>query len=171
MAAAPSGDFRIRVAGPDDAAAIEAVLAASYPVLMAPAYEPGVLAAALPLITRANPKLIAAGTYYVAENPAGRVVACGGWTPDRPGTGEIEPGLAHVRHFAVDPAWSGRGLGRALFERCRQEAQAAGRTRFECFSSLNAEPFYRHLGFATRARADVPLGPTVTFPSLLMLRG
>ena len=64
-------DFITRVATPDDRAAIENVLSASYPALMGCAYDPDILAAVLPLITKANPALLASGTYYVGESRNG----------------------------------------------------------------------------------------------------
>ncbi len=137
--------FTIRPATPEDAAAVTAVLQASYPALMQGHYDPDALAAALPRMTRANGALLASGTYYVAKAAAGPLIGCGGWSFERPGTGAVEPGLAHIRHFGVAPDWTGRGAGRALYARCAAEARAAGASRFECFASLNAVPFYRLL--------------------------
>jgi GNAT superfamily N-acetyltransferase len=159
----------IRVATPDDAAAVRHVLLHSYPALMAGAYDPELLARALPLITRPHPKLLAGGTYYLAEadgDPAG----CGGWSWNRPGGDELEPGLAHIRHFATHSDWTGRGVGRALYERCEQDARAAVADRFECYASLNGEAFYAALGFARIGAIEVAMGPGLDFPSILMRR-
>ncbi|GJD63816.1 GNAT family N-acetyltransferase [Methylobacterium frigidaeris] len=152
----------------DDGDAVTAVLAASYPVLMAASYEADTLTWALPLMVRANPALLASGRFHLAEVPDG-IVGVGGWTPERPGTGEIEPGLGHVRHFAVHPAWIGRGVGRRVFAACRSQAQGGGVSAFECYASLNAEPFYRALGFREFGRREIPLGGgAVGFPAVLM---
>ena len=51
----------VRVATPADADAVAAILADSYPALMAPAYDAGLLASTLPEITRPNPALLASG--------------------------------------------------------------------------------------------------------------
>jgi GNAT superfamily N-acetyltransferase len=40
----------------------------------------------------------------------------------------------------------GRGVGRALFERARELAAAAGATTFEIDADPNAEPFYLRMG-------------------------
>lgn len=164
--------FAIRVTTPADAAAVETVLTASYPVLLAPAYDADLLARALPLMTRANPALLAAGSYYLAEAADGTPVGCGGWTVARPGAPDdpIVPDLAHIRHFATDPAWTGRGVGRALFDRCRADAEAAGARRFEAYSTLVAEAFYRRMGFETVERVEVAMAPEVRFPSVRMVR-
>lgn len=163
--------FAVRVTTPADAAAVAAVLTASYPVLLAPSYDAALLAKALPLMTRANPALLASGTYYLAETADDTPIGCGGWTFARPGAPDdpIVPDLAHIRHFATDPAWTGRGVGRALFERCRADAQAAGARRFEAYSTLAAEAFYRRMGFETVARFNVAMGPEVRFPSVGMV--
>ena len=162
-------DIEIRVAGPDDAKAVRSVLEDSYPALMAGAYAPELLARALPLITRPHPRLLAGGTYFLAE-AGGAAVDCGGWSFWAPGSGAVEPGLAHIRHFAVRSGWAGHGIGRALYQCCERDARAAGAHDFEAQSSLNGEAFYAALGFVRIGAIDVPMGPDLIFPSILMRR-
>ena len=159
----------VRTAWPRDAPAIDFILRESYTRLMADAYAPALLAEALPMMVRSNPRLLASGTYYLAEAD-GEPAGCGGWTFEEPGTGALEAGTAHVRHFGVRPNWTGKGVGRALYLRCEAEARAAGAARFVCFSSLNGEPFYRVLGFASEGRIDVAMGPAISLPSIRMSR-
>ena len=159
-----------RVATPDDATAVDALLQASYPTLMASAYDEGLLVPALMLMTKANLSLLASGTYYVAESRGGLVVGCGGWTRERPGTSMVETNLAHVRHFGTHPAWTNRGIGRAIYQLCETVARAAGVITFECYSSLNAEKFYSALGFKSIRRIDFELGPGAVLPGVLMRR-
>lgn len=166
--------FTVRAARPSDAAAVTRLLERSYGTLLAPDYDAEVLARALPAMTRANPKLLACPTWYVAQIQGGQrdgdLGGCGGWTPDRPGTGEREPGLGHVRHFGTDPDLTGNGIARALLEQTIAQAGAAGFDRLECFSTITAEPFYARLGFRTVERVDVAMGPGVSLPSVLMIR-
>jgi N-acetylglutamate synthase-like GNAT family acetyltransferase len=160
----------VRVAGPEDAAAVTRVLEGCYPELLAPAYDPELLARVLPQMTRANPLLLASGTFFVCE-AGGEAVGCGGWTRERPpGGAAAEPGLAHLRHFAVRSDWVGRGVGRALYRRCEASARAAGMRRFEAWSTLNGEGFYRALGFARVEAIAAPMGPGLALPSMLMRR-
>jgi len=159
----------IRIAEPDDHEAISALFAASYGTLMGGAYEPATLEAALPLITRANPLLLASGSFFVAQ-AGDAMVGCGGWTRVRPGRGDVEPGLGHVRHFATHPSHTGLGIGRALYRACESQALAAGVGRFECYASLNAEGFYAALGFATVKRITVPVSHSVRVPAVHMTR-
>ena len=165
-----TGDYVIRVATPDDAERVRALLEASYPPLMAAAYDERVLAPALKLMTKPNPSLLASGTYYIAESSDTRVVGSGGWTLQRPGTAVTEAGLAHIRHFATDPSWTRRGVGRALYDRCEIAARLVGVRAFECYSSLNAEAFYSALGFRRVREFSVELKSDLVLPAVLMFR-
>ena len=160
-------DVLIRHAETTDAAAVERLLLASYPALMANSYDAETLARALPLMTRANPRLLASGTYYVAE-ARGDIVGCGGWSPEEPGTRRIVLHTGHVRHFAVDPNHVRRGVGRALFERCESQARENGIDAFECFASRNAVEFYRSVGFEVVREIEVQMASATRFPSILM---
>ncbi|MEP1113209.1 MAG: GNAT family N-acetyltransferase [Nitratireductor sp.] len=161
-----SGTVTVRPATAADSAAITALLALSYPAAYAGWYEAELLARALPFMTRANPGLIASGTFHVAFL-GGRLAGCGGWSPCAP-DGRQHAGTAHLRHFAVDPAAMRRGIGRALFLRCRDEARARGFTRLECQSSLLAETFYRRLGFERAEAMAITLPDGTAFPGVLM---
>lgn len=155
---------------PDDDAAVSGVLQASYPALMAPYYDPEILAATLPLMTRANPKLLSGGKFRLAETESGFAVGCGGWTPEQPGTGKVRLGLAHVRHFATHADWTGCGVGRLIFAACEEEARLSGISRLQCYSSLNAEGFYSALGFRTVRKFNLRMGNKLRLPSILMER-
>jgi N-acetylglutamate synthase-like GNAT family acetyltransferase len=163
-------DFSVRVARPDDLKPVDELLKASYPALMASAYDPGLLAPALKLMTRANPTLLISGTYYVAESASGLIVGCGGWTRERPGTTTVESSLGHIRHFGTHPDWARRGVGRAIYQLSENAARAAGVKTFEAYSSLNGESFYRALGFDRVREMDMELNPQVSLRAVLMRR-
>jgi len=163
-------DYEIRVAGPEHAVAVERLLQESYPTLMESSYDEESLAPALGLMTRANPSLLRSGTYYVAELSTGILVGCGGWTLERPGAGKVDAHVGHIRHFAVHPGWTRRGIGRAIYDLCERAARAAGVIAFECYSSLNAEEFYRALDFKRIREIDIELQPRVTLRAVLMRR-
>jgi GNAT superfamily N-acetyltransferase len=160
----------IRIARPSDSEAVSALLAASYSNLLTACYDSDTLNRALPFMTRANPALLRSGTYYVAERGPGNLVGCGGWTTARPGSGEIIEGEAHIRHFATHPEWVGRGVGSSLLARCFSDARTLGIRKLHCFSTLNAERFYRASGFETIGPIGVPMGRSLIFPSVLMSR-
>ena len=161
--------FTLRVARPADAEAVTAVLTSAYSNLMAPHYDAAVLAMALPSMTTANPGLLESGTYYVQVAPGGLIVSCGGWTHTEPGKNTSEGGVAHVRHFGTHIDSIRKGLGTAIFERCRQDVLATGVHTLRCFSSLGAESFYASLGFRTIDRINVVMGGRMSFPTVSMV--
>ena len=165
-----AAQFSVRPATPDDAPAVTELLEASYPVLMAAGYDDATLALALPLMTRANPALLKSGTFYVAETEDGGIVGCGGWTFEHPGSGMTEPGVAHIRHFGTHAYWTGRGVGRAIFEHCLNDAISSGAGRFQCYSSLNAEGFYAALGFRAVRPEAVRMSDELRLPVVFMER-
>ena len=118
-------------------------------------------------MTRANPALLASGTYYVAEID-GRIVSCGGWSRNKIG-GPSTPRLFHIRHFATHPDHVRRGAAGAILKRCIGEAAAGGAHELEVLSSLPAEPFYAGHEFRTMAAVHVPMSGAA-FACMLMRR-
>lgn len=145
-----------------DLAEVDALLARAYPKLLKAAYPPSVLVTALPLIARAQPALLASGSYYAVERD-GRIVGVGGWTRDR-----AIAGRGHVRHVATDDRELRQGVGRALLSHIAAEAFAAGLHELECWATRNAVPFYAAMGFAEEGPMEVQLQPGITFPAVRM---
>ena len=112
--------FTFRKSVPGDLAELDALFARSYPKLLKADYPPSVLVTALPLISRANPALLASGTYFVAEEN-GTILGAGGWTRDR-----REAQTGHVRHLVTDDRALRRGVGRAIMTCNFRDARAAG---------------------------------------------
>ncbi len=163
--------FDIRPTTLGDADAVTALLKASYENLLRHDYGGEVLARSLPLITTAQPRLLGCGSFYVAVAAGGQLVACGGWTKERPPTGEVEPGLGHMRHFATHPGYVRKGAARAIVHRCFLDASMQGVDCFECSSTLGAVRFYASLGFVEQERSTLYLPGDVPFPYVRMRRG
>jgi N-acetylglutamate synthase-like GNAT family acetyltransferase len=159
--------LELRIATPGDARAVSGVLQASYSTLYRGWYGDAVLDRALPAMTRANPLLLASGRYFVVEFDR-KVVACGGWSAERPTGGRI-PRLAHLRHFATHPDYINRGCGAAVISRCLGEARAERFEEMEVISSLTAEAFYARHGFRQLAVVQQPMGGA-DFACMLMRR-
>lgn len=162
--------YKIRTARPEDAEAVTGLLEACYPTLFAAGYEPQILSPALPRMTKANPRLLASGNFFVAENESGAIVGCGGWSKEQPGSNDHHESEGHIRHFATHPDWLRRGIARAIIDRSIDQARAAGISRLECYSSLVAVRFYEAVGFEVIGPWTVELGPGVTLPGCLMRR-
>ncbi|WP_172326753.1 GNAT family N-acetyltransferase [Mangrovicoccus sp. HB161399] len=154
----------LRPARPDDLAALDALLAESYPRLLRADYPPSVMVLALPLIARAQPKLLACGTYHVVEH-RGRLIGAGGWTPRG-----RDPGRADIRHVAVDWRFVRQGVAGAILRHALSEARAAGVAEMRCEATRTAVPFYRAMGFRDLGEVAIPLAPGVEFPAVRMVR-
>ncbi|MEM9549539.1 MAG: GNAT family N-acetyltransferase [Pseudomonadota bacterium] len=152
----------VRPSTPADLAAVDAILALSYPKLLKADYPPSVLVTALPIISRARPELLSCGTYYVAELD-GRIVGAGGWTRDRQ-----DKWLGHIRHVVTDHRALRQGVARAILGHTLTTARAAGIRRMECWSTYTAEAFYAAVGFKTVGDIDVPLTNGISFASKRM---
>jgi N-acetylglutamate synthase-like GNAT family acetyltransferase len=146
------------------------LLAASYSSLLADHYDSDTLIRALPILTKANPTLLASGTYYVAESEPDNLVGCGGWATRAPSSDAVVDGEAHIRHFAIHPAWVHRGIAASLLARCVSDARRLGIRKLHCISSLNAQAFYRASGFDTVEPMDLPLEPGLTIRCVMMRR-
>ncbi|SFC47885.1 GNAT family N-acetyltransferase [Tropicimonas isoalkanivorans] len=153
----------IRATRASDIAAVDALLAQSYPALLKANYPPSVLVTALPIISRARPELVTCGTYYLAETSARAVVGAGGWTPRR-----NRPGEAEIRHVVTHHRHARQGIGRAIFDRIFADASRAGMTSYHCLATRTAVPFYQALGFAVLGPVDVLLAPGIGFPAIEM---
>jgi N-acetylglutamate synthase-like GNAT family acetyltransferase len=159
----------LRRASPADLSAVDALLARSYPRLLAADYPPSVLVLAVPRIARARPELLASGTYFLAEDADGHVVAAGGWSRAGPMGASGIADTGHVRHVATDPDLTRRGIGRALMGRVLEDARDSGMEWLDCLSTRTAVPFYAALGFRPLHPVDVPLAPGIRFPAVRML--
>jgi GNAT superfamily N-acetyltransferase len=126
-------------------------------------------------------RLIADGTYFVAELD-GRLVGCGGWSRrrtlfggDQTKSGEeplLDPATepAKVRAFFVHPDFARRGIGSRILEECVEAARAAGFRRVELAATLPGVPFYAARGFLERERLDVPMRDGRMLPIVRMER-
>jgi GNAT superfamily N-acetyltransferase len=159
----------IRPTTEHECAAVSSVLGAAYFVLLAPDYPADTLRCIVPLISQAKPELVASGTYFAAVED-GVMIAVGGWTRERPGTGERVEGLGHIRHVATDPAHLRKGAARAIMHRCFADARLAGVTALECLSTRTAVGFYASCGFVPVAERNVMIAGHA-FPSIEMRRG
>lgn len=160
-------DLTLRPATQADLAAVDRLLADSYPRLLAADYAPSMLVTALPIISRAQPGLVTSGRYFLAL-AGDAVLAAGGWSIGAPGQGAATAGTGHVRHVVTDWRQQRRGIGRALMGAVLADARGAGMAGMDCLSTLTAERFYASLGFRSLGPVTVPLRPGIDFPAIRM---
>lgn len=155
----------------DDLTEIDALFRRAYPALLKADYPPSLLVTAIPRIARAQPRLLACGTYFAVRDMTGAIVGAGGWTrsgpPDIAGQ-EVTTG--HVRHVVTDDRRVRQGIGRLLLHHVFEDASQAGIRRLECQSTLTARDFYAACGFEEVRPIVVPLAPGIEFPAILMHR-
>jgi len=159
-------DIEVRRTWPDDEQIVSELLAVSYAELKGP-HDPHGFDEVLVIISRANRKLLASGRYYIATID-GVAAGCGGWSTEKPGSGEVVGGIGHVRHFATHPSFLRLGVATRILERCLNEAREEAITTMMCFSTLQAEIFYRSAGFQRVSIIDVPMGKDLVLPAVEM---
>jgi GNAT superfamily N-acetyltransferase len=159
-------DDVLRVAGPDDVPALEALIQASVRGLSDGFYATDEIEAGLRDVFGVDTQLIDDRTYFVIEH-RGQAVACGGWSGRRTlfGGDQYKSGIdarldprtepARIRAFFVHPSQVRRGLGRRLYEACALAARAEGFTAFELMATLPGVPLYTSLGFEALERVAV----------------
>jgi GNAT superfamily N-acetyltransferase len=173
--------MRPRAATMTDVPAVRELIGQSVRGLSAGHYSAAQIEAAMTHVFGVDTQLIADGTYYVIDGPAGPV-ASGGWSARRTLFGGdqmkgaedpmLNPGvdLARIRAFFVHPDWARRGLARQLYEACERAATAAGFDGFELMATLPGVPLYHALGFMGAEDVALPLSDGVTLPLRRMTR-
>jgi GNAT superfamily N-acetyltransferase len=81
-----------------------------------------------------------------------------------------EHDAARIRAFFVHPAWSRRGIGRAIIEACEHAARRDGFHSMELVATLPGEPLYAALGYAVTRRFEVPMPDGVALPVAAMAK-
>jgi GNAT superfamily N-acetyltransferase len=82
--------------------------------------------------------------------PAGQTTLSPAYVEDSDPPEEI-PGLCHLRHLFLDPAWHGTGLAAYLLEAAMERARADGYARARLWTprdNARARAFYRREGWA-----------------------
>ena len=176
-----SEPFRLRPARRHDLPGTERLIERSVREHSVPYYDAAQIESALQYMFGVDSQLVDDGTYHVIE-VEGELAAAGGWSrrrtlfggdqwmhgADEPLDPWREP--ARIRAFFVDPSWSRRGFGRALFDACAHDARAAGFRRLELMATLPGEPLYRALGFSADERIELALPDGVRVPLVRMSR-
>lgn len=160
------GTLILRLAGPADLAAVDRLMARSFPRLLKADYPPSLQVLALPRLARANPALLASGRYWLVHDGAG-LAGAGGYALGRARDGG---GLAEVRQLATDPDHLRRGVARRILEQVFAAARAEGAARIGTLATRTGVPFYAAMGFEVLGERAVGLAPGIAFPVVAMVR-
>jgi GNAT superfamily N-acetyltransferase len=171
--------YQLRAATRADQAALQTLIARSARELSAHDYTREQIEGALRGAFGVDTQLIDDGTYFVVEFE-GRPVGCGGWSRRRTLFGgdahrerdaaELDPRVdaAKIRAFFVDPDHARRGIGRALLERCENEARARGFRRLELMGTLPGVRLYEALGYKRGTLVHYPVADGVNIEFIPM---
>jgi len=162
-------NYALRLAMLGDVPLLDELIARSIRGLGASDYDRPQIDAALKGAFGVDTNLIHDGTYFVAETPDGKLVACGGWSRRRTLFGSdaraerdeswLDPksDRAKIRAFFVDPSYARHGIGRAILARSEADAIRAGFSAFEMMATLPGVRLYERCGYNPDAAIDYPL--------------
>jgi len=174
--------IRFRVATMDDLPALHALIEASVRGLQTKEYSQAQIDGALGNALGLDTQLVLDGTYFIAENDAGVMMGCGGWSYRRTLFGAdgaqsrestlLDPATdaAKIRAIFVSPQFARQGVGSAILEYCEEAARAAGFTRAEMGSTLTGVPLYTLKGYVAQKAVNVPLPNGETLPVVHMTK-
>jgi len=188
-------DVQIRLAVTADLPELRELIEASVRRLQASDYSPEQLEAALRTVFGVDSRLIADGTYFVAEavtpqsdlarpmqleHTGAAMAGCGGWSKRKTLFGGdrwherqddlLDPryDAAKIRAFFIHPDWARRGIGSMMLDACETAAMAAGFTRFEMGATLTGAKLFRERGYVALEKIDLPLEKGITLPIIHM---
>lgn len=182
--------IHIRLATPEDIPALGELIEESVRRLQARDYTPVQIEGALKTVFGVDSKLIADGTYIVAEAQPDLsggsaesklvIVGCGGWSQRKTLYGGdhwtaredslLDPvhDAAKIRAFFIHPDWARRGIGSLILEACEDAARAAGFKRFEMGATLTGAKFFGTRGYMAVKPMAIPLVNGETLPVIHM---
>ena len=171
-----------RVATIADIPELQTLIARSVRELSAGFYTTAQIEAALVAVFGVDTQLIADGTYYIIDAPAG-LAAAGGWSfrrtlvrrrsDEERRRSTVESGHRSQRAFARSsciPSGRAEGSRATLYAECSRAALEAGFRTFELMATLPGEPLYSALGFSAVERTSISLGDGVELPLVRMTR-
>jgi GNAT superfamily N-acetyltransferase len=174
----------LRLARPDDADAIQALMRASIRDIFPSFYDELQTASAVIHVGHVDRQLIDDGTYFVIEEADATrpLVACGGWSRRGKlytGSGDADDDArlldpttepARVRAMFVRGDRTRRGLGTRILEACEDAARREGFRDLVLGATLPGVPLYERFGFVAAAPMQVTLPDGVTLEAAEMHR-
>jgi GNAT superfamily N-acetyltransferase len=183
--------IRIRLAKHGEVPVLRALIEASVRELQASDYTEKQREAALRTVFGVDSRLIADGTYLVADaadvssalngdsrKPA--IAGCGGWSKRKTLFGGdqwsgredslLDPkhDAAKIRAFFVHPSWARKGVGTLILDACENAARAAGFSRFEMGATLTGVKLFGVKGYVPIKQMDVLLDNGEVLPIVQM---
>lgn len=164
--------FSIRKATLEDKPAIIKLIEESARGLSKDDYNDEQIEAAVKYVYGVDSDLIVDQTYFVAESDS-QLVGCGGWSKRKTlfggdqysnrESGQLDPktDAAKIRAFFIHPNWARKGIGKALLEKCENEAKTHGFCSLELLATLPGLKMYIVLGFKPEEKVSYEFGGVV----------
>lgn len=181
MRPAGNNPVNIRLAVPADVPTLRTLIELSVRELQARDYTQAQREGALNDVFGVDSRLIADGTYFVAESSLDMQIAgCGGWSKRKTLFGGdqwtarrddfLDPArdAAKIRALFVHPAWARRGIGDMILRACEDAAMAAGFMRFEMGATLTGAKLFGARGYVAVENIEIPLKNGVALPVVRM---
>jgi GNAT superfamily N-acetyltransferase len=187
-------NIHLRLAVPEDVPVLRELIDASVRGLQTQDYTPAQIEGALKTVFGVDSRLIADGTYIVAQaertaiERAGAknapsewiIVGCGGWSKRKTLYGSdhwtgredalLDPlcDAAKIRAFFIHPDWARRGVGSMILQACENAASSAGFTRYEMGATLTGAKLFGAKGYVAVKPISIPLVNGESLPVLHM---
>lgn len=163
----------LRTARPEDVPELRRMHRRSMRELGGALYTPAQIEGLFLTLDTADPALVAAGRYFVAEAD-GTIVGSGGWGRAMPGVAATEadgPPDATIRAVFVHPAFTRRGIARRIMDVAETDAVLRGRAEtIRLVATLSGLPLYRALGYRAGEAIAVALANGERFPAVPMAK-
>jgi len=155
----------LRATTPADLAAVDALLARSFPRLLATHYHPSTIVLAVPRLARANPRLVGSGRHFGLWQGA-RLLGVAGYSLTPEGSGPV---FAEIRQVATHPDALRQGIATRLVWHVMDQAAAMKSVWISVDATHNAVRFYDALGFQQVGADVLALAPGIDFPFVRMV--
>ena len=174
--------FEIREARGSDTESIAKLIAESVQGLAVGFYDNRQIELSIRSVFGIDYQLIEHGTYFVAESD-GQIIGCGGWSKrktlfgasdysDSRDSRVLEPEVeaAKIRAFFIHPSAARKGIGKAILQRCEDEASAAGFRKAEMMATLPGVPLYAACGYEKAESVSIPVGEGLEIECIRMCK-
>jgi GNAT superfamily N-acetyltransferase len=173
--------LEIRLASDEDILALRELIGLSVRALQSGDYSAEQIEGALGTVFGVDRRLIADGTYFVAE-ANGILAGCGGWSKRRTLFGSdrqsgredalLDPLCenARIRAFFVHPEWARRGVGSRILAACESAAMDAGFSGFELGATVTGERLYSKRGYKAVELVETPLANGLSLRIIRMVK-
>lgn len=168
--------YIIRTARTADIPAIRAMQERSMLVLGGSFYSDEEISSFLTQYGTMDDAVIDEGHFFVAADPAGRILGSGGWSRRRPDyhqglekNPETEA-LPAVRSVFVDPAAERRGVASSIMARLERDAVEYGVRELSLTATLSGVALYDRLGYRRRDALQLALNDNTGFACIRMTK-